>query len=151
MYSSVFSYILEKNPLQMSRIFFVELSLLRQNLAILYSPVPQLCFLKFLHCHYPPEFPYLCPGWKLSLGCKLDTCRAPFVSHLSRMIFLWGAWVAQLFKRLTSAPIMISWSVGSRPASGSVLTAQRLEPALDSVSPSLSPSSAHTLLSLSQK
>ena len=35
------------------------------------------------------------------------------------------------------AQVMISWSVGSGPASGSVLTAQSLEPALDSVSPSL--------------
>ena len=33
---------------------------------------------------------------------------------------------------------MISWFVSSRPALGSVLTAQSLEPASDSVSPSLS-------------
>ena len=49
-----------------------------------------------------------------------------------------GTWVAQSVKRLTSTWIMISWSVGSSPVSGSVLTAQSLEPALDSVSPSLS-------------
>ena len=38
----------------------------------------------------------------------------------------------------TSAQVMISWSVSSSPASGSVLTAQSLEPVSDSVSPSLS-------------
>ena len=50
-----------------------------------------------------------------------------------------GAWVAQLVKRLTSAQVMISWFVGSDPVLGSVLTGQSPEPALDSVSPSLSP------------
>ena len=49
-----------------------------------------------------------------------------------------GAWVAQSVKRPTSAQVMISRSVSSSPASGSVLTAQSLEPASDSVSPSLS-------------
>ena len=49
-----------------------------------------------------------------------------------------GTWVAQSVKRPTSAQVMISRSVSSSPASGSVLTAQSLEPASDSVSPSLS-------------
>ena len=49
-----------------------------------------------------------------------------------------GAWVAPLVKGPTSAQVTISRSVSSSPASGSVLTAQSLEPALDSVSPSLS-------------
>ena len=49
----------------------------------------------------------------------------------------WGAWVAQSVKHLTSAQVMISWVVGSSSASGSVLTAQSLEPVSDSVSPSL--------------
>ena len=49
-----------------------------------------------------------------------------------------GAWVAQSVEHLTPAQVMISRSVGSSPVSGSVLTAQGLEPALDSVSPSLS-------------
>ena len=40
-------------------------------------------------------------------------------------------------KRPTSAQVMISRSVSSSPASGSVLTAQSLEPVSDSVSPSL--------------
>ena len=39
--------------------------------------------------------------------------------------------------RPTSAQVVISRSVSSSPASGSVLTAQSLEPASDSVSPSL--------------
>ena len=51
--------------------------------------------------------------------------------------WVWGAWVAQSVKRPTSAQVMISWSVSSSPASGSVLTAQSLEPVSDSVSPSL--------------
>ena len=49
-----------------------------------------------------------------------------------------GASVAQSFKYLTSAQVTISWFVSSSPASGSVLMAQSLEPASDSVSPSLS-------------
>ena len=49
-----------------------------------------------------------------------------------------GAWVGQLVRRLTLAQVMISLSVGSSPISGSVMTIQSLEPALDSVSPSLS-------------
>ena len=63
-----------------------------------------------------------------------------------------GAWVAQSVKRPTSAQVMISWFVGSGPASGSVPTARSLEPALDSVSPSVFPSLGHTLcVSLSLK
>ena len=39
-----------------------------------------------------------------------------------------GAWVAQSVKPLTSVQVMISQFVSSSPASGSVLTAQSLEP-----------------------
>ena len=50
--------------------------------------------------------------------------------------------MAQTVKHPTSAQVMISvmisWSVNSSPASGSVLTAQSLEPVSDSVSPFLS-------------
>ena len=48
--------------------------------------------------------------------------------------------MAQSVERPTSAQVMISQSVSvsSSPASGSVLTAQSLEPVSDSVSPSLS-------------
>ena len=49
-----------------------------------------------------------------------------------------GTWVAQLGKHLTSTQIMILQFMGSSPTLGSGLTAQSLEPALDSVSPSLS-------------
>ena len=58
----------------------------------------------------------------------------------------WGTWVAQSVECPTSAQVMISQLVSSSPASGSVLAAQNLEPASDSVSPSLS---APPLLSLS--
>ena len=55
-------------------------------------------------------------------------------------------------KRPTLAQVMISRLVGSSPAWGSVLTAGSLEPALDSVSPSLSaPSLLGLCLSVSQK
>ena len=61
----------------------------------------------------------------------------------------WGAWVGQSVKHLTSAQVVISLFVGSSPTLSSVLTVQSLEPALDSVSPSISlslcPSSAHAL------
>ena len=49
-----------------------------------------------------------------------------------------GAWVAQSVELPASAQVTISRSVGSSPASGSVPTAQSLEPVSDSVSPSLS-------------
>ena len=63
-----------------------------------------------------------------------------------------GIWVAQSVKHLTSVQVMISWFMGSSPASGSVLTAQSLEPASDSVSPSLSAPPPFMLhLSVSQK
>ena len=65
-----------------------------------------------------------------------------------------GAWVALSVEHLTSAQVMISQSVGSSPASGSVLTVQSLEPASDSVSLSLCPSPGHAVcvsLSLPQK
>ena len=50
----------------------------------------------------------------------------------------WGAWVAQSVEQPTLARVMISRSMSSSPVSGSVLTAQSLEPASDSVSPPLS-------------
>ena len=49
-----------------------------------------------------------------------------------------GAWVIQLVEHPTLAQVMISQFVGSSSTSGSVLTAHSLEPALDSMSPSLS-------------
>ena len=54
--------------------------------------------------------------------------------------------MAQSIQCPTSAPAMVSRFVGLSPASGSVLTAQNLEPASDSVSPSLSdPPPIHAL------
>uniref|UniRef100_A0A8C8YG48 Rho family-interacting cell polarization regulator 2 n=1 Tax=Panthera leo TaxID=9689 RepID=A0A8C8YG48_PANLE len=67
------------------------------------------------------------------LGCNVFSTFYSKLSSRSR-----GAWVAQLVERPTSAQVMISQSVSSSPASGSVLTAQSLEPASDSGSPSLS-------------
>ena len=49
-----------------------------------------------------------------------------------------GAWVARSVEHPTLAQVMISQSMGASPLSGSVLTAQSLEPVSDSVSPSLS-------------
>ena len=46
--------------------------------------------------------------------------------------------MAQKVKHLTSAQAMVLQFVGSSPTSGSVLTAQSLEPASESVSPPLS-------------
>ena len=46
--------------------------------------------------------------------------------------------MAQSVKRPTSAQVVISQFMGSSPTSGSVPTAQHLDPASDSVSPSLS-------------
>ena len=46
--------------------------------------------------------------------------------------------MAQLVEHLTSAHVMISQFMSSGLASGSVLTDQSLEPASDSLSPSLS-------------
>ena len=46
--------------------------------------------------------------------------------------------MAQSVERPALVRVIISWSMGSSPAWGSVLTAQSLEPALDSVSSSLS-------------
>ena len=67
---------------------------------------------------------------------------------LKMLRFPWGAWVAQSVERLTLAQVVISQFMDT----GSVLTARSLEPASDSVSPSLSAPSLLTLcLSLSLK
>ena len=49
-----------------------------------------------------------------------------------------GAWLSQSVEHLTFSQVMISQFVSLNPALGSVLTAWSLEPASDSVSPSLS-------------
>ena len=59
-------------------------------------------------------------------------------------------WLSQLRVLLSFAQVMISRLMSSSPVSGSVLTAQSLEPALDSVSPSLfAPPTGALSLSLS--
>ena len=64
----------------------------------------------------------------------------------------WGTWGAQSVKGPTLAQVMISCFVSLCPVLGSVLTAQSLEPASDSVSLSLSFSSARACsLSLRNK
>ena len=62
-----------------------------------------------------------------------------------RMGFGWGAWVAQSFGCPTSAQVMISRLVSLSPVSGSVQTAQSLEPALDSMSLSLPRPPSHSV------
>ena len=64
------------------------------------------------------------------MGLELMTLRL-------RVVCSRGAWVAQSVKRPTSAQVMISRFLGLSPTSGSMLTAQSLEPVSDSVSPSL--------------
>ena len=98
-------------------------------------------------CTYPPTHQIVYVKCVPLLHLKL---------YLSEMVLKiknkWGAWVAWSVKSPTLAQVMISRSVGSSPASGSVLTAQSLEPISDSVSPSLSAPPLFMLcLSLSQK
>ena len=59
--------------------------------------------------------------------------------------------MAQSVGRPTSAQVMISRFVGSSPALGSVLMAQSLEAALDSVSPLFAPPLLALSLSLKNK
>ena len=55
-------------------------------------------------------------------------------SSVSKTVTYEGAWVSQSVERPTSAQVMVSQFVGLSSMSGSVLTAQSLEPASDSVS-----------------
>ena len=80
--------------------------------------------------------------WYLSPSDTRFLCRPLLLEHKhheSRAFALfisvsWGPWVAQAVKRPTSAQVMISQFLGLSPVLGSVLTAQSLEPASDSVS-----------------
>ena len=79
------------------------------------------------------------PRAKDRIGLNIKLCRPNFLVILQpRFKSDSVAWVAQLVKCPTSTQVMISWFVISSPVSGSVLTAQRLEPASDSVCVSLS-------------
>ena len=59
--------------------------------------------------------------------------------------------MAQSVERPTSAHVMISWSMSSSSALGSVLIAQSLEPALDSVYPHPDPVPPRLVLCPSKK
>ena len=91
------------------------------------------------------------PSLVLNLKWGLFTHK-PKLGVLLKELAFQGAWGTQWVKHPTSAQVMISRSMSSSPALRSVLTAQSLEPALDSVSPSLSaPPPLILCLSLSQK
>ena len=95
-------------------------------------------------------FPFQWHGWRLEnimlseiSQSKKDKyhmisliCRHSYVGFKKQHKW-WGAWVAQLVKCSTLAQVIISRFVGSSSVLGSVLTAQSLEPASDSLSPSL--------------
>ena len=91
----------------------------------LFLPLP---FTYFAHTHNP-IYSYIEYKKTKELGCLSDSV-----------------------KLLTSARVIISWLLSLSPESGSALTAQSLKPASDSVSSSVCPSAACTLLlALSQK
>ena len=62
-----------------------------------------------------------------------------------------GAWVVQLGECPTLAQVMISQFLSSSPSSDSMLTAQSLQPVLNSVYPSLSAPPLLITLSLKNK
>ena len=66
------------------------------------------------------------------LALCLSVCLSLSLSRINKLLKkkknLRGTWVAQSVGHLTSAQVMISWSVGLSPTPGSVLTAQNLEP-----------------------
>ena len=72
------------------------------------------------------------------LHISIFTVFPPVLNSLPKENSCRGAWVAQSVKHLILAQVMISQSGSSSPPLGSVPTAQNLESALDSVSPSLS-------------
>ena len=89
-------------------------------------------------------------GLSPALGLSLSLSALLLHTRKLKNTGCWGAWVAQSVERPTSAQVTILRSVSSSPASGSGLMAQSLEPASDSVSPSLSAPSLFMLcLSLS--
>ena len=85
-------------------------------------------------------------AWSLMvIICSLAKARRIIIQSKSKVRKCRGTWVAQSVKRPTLAQVMISQLVSSNPMLGSVLTAWSLEPASDSVSPSLCPSPTCTL------
>ena len=103
--------------------------------SLLYHLIWQLLLL--LHLNKPYKIPFLiCQLGDTSFLCLSSSC-CRVQSKLQECIYFRGTWVAQWVRRLTLAPVMISWFISLSPTPGSVLTAQSLEPASDSVSPSL--------------
>ena len=107
-----------------------------------------------------PESGEVIAGTARSVGCqdemryKVSREEEQCFCPLMQRCHMRGAWVAQSVKHLTLAQVTILQFMSSGPTSGSVLTAQGLESALDPVSHSLCPSPTHALslsLSLSQK
>ena len=86
-------------------------------------------------------------SYPINTYCSVHTTKTQYFINQKR-----GARVAQLVEHPTSAQVMISTVHEFEPTLGSGLTAQSLDPALDSVSPSLSLCSSPThALSLSLK
>ena len=115
------------------------------------------------HDPHPYQMGHSCPKWhhciEAPIGSMTKRITRPQTGQINLSSCLqcslqksskWGAWVAQSVKPPTSAQVMISRSMSSNPTSGSVLTAQSLEPVSDSVSPSLSDPPPF-MLCLSQK
>ena len=100
-----------------------------------------------------PIWPRMNKYWARNKYCFCIRTLAGETPQSPKTIPFWGGtWAAQSVERPTWAQVTISRSVSLSPESGSVLTAQSLEPALDSVSPSLSaPPLLRLCLSLSQK
>ena len=85
-----------------------------------------------------------------SLTCALSHLRSLKINKLEKKQKIGAPGWLKSVERPTLAQVIISWFMGLSPASGSVLTARSLEPAWDSVSPSLC-SSPTRVLSLSLK
>ena len=66
-------------------------------------------------------------SWRESLHFLRECVMNDYDQNVGRNMGVRGAWVARSVKRPTLAQVMISRSVSSSPASGSVLTAQRSE------------------------
>ena len=92
---------------------------------------------------------------ELSYALRVQISKTTLENHLvisAKIENMQGTWVAWSVKRPTSAQVMISPFGSSSRTWGPALTAQSLEPAWDSVSPSLSaPPPLALCLSLSQK
>ena len=85
------------------------------------------------------------PDTIISVNKRQKSPQRLISTHLFLIMDVRGAWVAQSVKHPTPAQVMILRWVSSSSTSGSVLTAQSLELASESVCLSLCPSPAHAL------